>query len=187
MQRRVGFFAADVRDANNELGLARSKPVTSPLAVDDASRRHADNQRHLDDVENQVYQRIVAKLGYLTHDRLDLRYATSCLACAASAPDLGDMQAARRVAGCLWKVPLAWQGSVSCDPRLGVLLCYAGSFITMKTPWVLVLRTGLCLSWTIATLEENSAMRSVLNSRAGLSLMARVDVTCPRFVASLTL
>ena len=41
----------------------------------------------------RLYQRIVAKLNYLAHDQLDLKYATSCLASAVSSPSFGDMEA----------------------------------------------------------------------------------------------
>ena len=34
--------------------------------------------------EKRLYQRIVAKLDYLAHHLLDLKYATSCLASAVS-------------------------------------------------------------------------------------------------------
>ena len=47
--------------------------------------------------EKRLYERIVAKLNYLADDRLDLKYATSCLASAVSSPGLGEMQAAKRV------------------------------------------------------------------------------------------
>ena len=39
-----------------------SIPVTSPVVVDDTSGNPTDNQRLLDDVEKQLYQRTVAKL-----------------------------------------------------------------------------------------------------------------------------
>ena len=69
--------------------------MKSPVAAaDDAPGSHAANQRLLDDVEKQLYQRIVAKLKYFARGLLDLRYATSCLASAAAAPDLGDLEAA---------------------------------------------------------------------------------------------
>ena len=50
------------------------------------------------------------KLNYLAHDRLDLKYATSCLPSAVSSPSLGDMQAAKRVVRFLRKALVAWQG-----------------------------------------------------------------------------
>ena len=87
--------------------------------ADDGSGRHADNHCLLDEAEKQLYQPIVAKLNYLAHDRLDSRHATSCLAGAASAASLGDLQAATRVGRYLRKAPVAWQ----C--RHGVVLCYA--------------------------------------------------------------
>ena len=79
-------FAADVRHAKevvDELALARSKLVTSPVVMDDASGIIADNQRLFDDAEKQLYQRIVAELNYVAH-RSDLRYVASCLVSAAS-------------------------------------------------------------------------------------------------------
>ena len=63
-----------------------------------------------DDDGKRLYQRIVAKLNYLAHDRLDLKHATSCPASAFSSPSLGDMQAAERVGRYLTKAPVAWQG-----------------------------------------------------------------------------
>ena len=64
-----------------------------------------------------------AKLNDLAHDRLDLTYATSCLASAVSSPSLGDMQAAKRVWRYLRKAPVAWQGFPIQDPRPRELLC----------------------------------------------------------------
>ena len=49
----------------------------------------------VDETEKQLYQRAVAKLNSLASDRLDLRCATLCLASAASAPSLGDLQASK--------------------------------------------------------------------------------------------
>ena len=115
-------FAADVRHAKEvieEFEEASSKPLSSPVVVDSASGNHADNQRLQGDVEKQLYQRIVA------NDRLDFRFSISCLASAVSAPTLGVLQAAKGVGRYLRKVPVAWQGFPFCDPRPGVLLCYA--------------------------------------------------------------
>ena len=117
--------AKRAREAIDELGLRKSKPVPSPVVADDASGYHADNRRLLDETEKQLYQRIAAKLNYLAHDWLDLRCATSCLTSAASAPNLGDLQAAKRVGRYLRKVPVAWLKFTFWDPRPGVLLCYA--------------------------------------------------------------
>ena len=55
--------------------------------MDDTSGNQADKRRLLD-VEKQLYQRIVAKLNHSARDCPDFRYATSRLACAASAPNL---------------------------------------------------------------------------------------------------
>ena len=74
-------------------------------------------------MKKRLYQLIVAKLNYLAHDRLDLKYAT-CLASAVSSLFLGDMQAAKRVGRYLRKAPVAWQGFPFHDPRPGELLCY---------------------------------------------------------------
>ena len=43
------------------------------------------------------------------------------------APDFGELQAARRVGRYLRKVSVAWRVCPFCDPRPGVLLCYAGA------------------------------------------------------------
>ena len=115
-------FAADVRHAKEvieEFEEASSKPLSSPVVVDSASGNHANNQRLPGDVDKQLYQRIVA------NDGLDFRFLISCLASAVSAPTLGVLQAAKGVGRYLRKVPVAWQGFPFCDPRPGVLLCYA--------------------------------------------------------------
>ena len=78
----------------------------------------------LDEEGKRLYQRIVAKLNYQAHDRLDLKYATSCLASTVSSPSLGDMQAAKRVGRYLKKAPVAWQGFPFHDPRPEELLCH---------------------------------------------------------------
>ena len=106
-------FAADPRHARevvDELGLSKSKPVTSPVVVDSASRCHDGELRLLD---------IVARLNCLAHDRLDLKCATSCLASAASSPSLGDLRAAKRDGRYLRKAPVAWQGFPFGDPATG--------------------------------------------------------------------
>ena len=85
--------------------------------------------------ERQLYQRIVAKLNYLAHDRLDLKYANACLASAASSRSLGDMQASKRVGRHLRKSPVAWQAFPFRDPRPRVLLCCADAdWASDKTP-----------------------------------------------------
>ena len=108
----------------DELGLSKSKPVSSPATGDGATRCQSDELKPLDEEGKRLYQRIVAKLNYLAHDRLDLKYATSCLANAVSSPSLGDMQAAKRVGRYLRKAPVAWQGFPIHDPRIGELLCF---------------------------------------------------------------
>ena len=87
----------------------------------------SDELKPLDEEGKRLYQRIVAKLNCLAHDRLDLTYATSCLASAVSSPSLEDMQAAKRVGRYLRKAPVAWQGFPFQDPRPGELLCYTGA------------------------------------------------------------
>ena len=106
-------FAANLRHGRevvDEIGLSKSKPVSSPATGDGAARCQGDGLKPLDEEGKSLYQRIVAKLNYLAHDRLDLKYATSCLASAVSSPSLGDMQAAKRVGRYLRKAPVAWQG-----------------------------------------------------------------------------
>ena len=120
-------FAANLRHGRvvvEELGLSKSKPVSSPATEDGATRCQSDELEPLDEEGKRLYQRIVAKLTFLAHDRLDLKYATSCLASAASSPSLGEMQAAKRVGRFLRKALVAWQGFPFHDPRPGELLCY---------------------------------------------------------------
>ena len=99
-------FAANFRhgmEVVDELGLSKSKPVSSPATGDTVSKP-------LDEEEKRLYQRSIAKLNYLAHDWLDLKYATSCLASAVSSPSIGDMRAAKRVGRYLRRAPVAWQG-----------------------------------------------------------------------------
>ena len=99
------------REVVDELGLSKSKPVSSPATVDGATRcQGGDELKSLNEAEKRLYERIVAKLNYLAHDRLDLKCATSCLASAFSSPGLGDMQAAKRVGRYLRKALVACQG-----------------------------------------------------------------------------
>ena len=117
-------FAANLRHARevvDELGLSKSKPVSSPATVDGNAQCQDREFELLGEEEWRLYQRIVAKLNYPAHVRLDLKYATSCLASAVSSPNLRDMQAAQRVGRYLRK---AWQGFPFHDPRPGKLLRY---------------------------------------------------------------
>ena len=132
--------AADVRHAKEvivELGLAQSKNLL-PAVVDDLSGNHADGQRALADVENQLYQHIVAKVDYPAHDRLDWRYATSCLASTSSAPNSEDLRAARLVGRYLRKLPVTGRSSPS---MIRVQLCCPRPFRrterhgSLATPW----------------------------------------------------
>ena len=120
-------FAANLRHGRevvDELGLSKSKPVSSPGSGDSVTRCQDDEFKPVDEEEKRLYQRIVAKLNHLAHDRLELKYATSCLGSAVSSPSIGDMRAAKRVGRYLRKAPVAWQGFPFHDPRLGELLCY---------------------------------------------------------------
>ena len=120
-------FAANlrhVREVVDELGLSKSKPVSSPASGDGVARCQDDESRPLDEEEKRLYQRIIAELNYPAHDRLDLKYAASCLASAASSPRIGDMRAATRVGRYLRNGPVAWQGFPFHDPRPEELLCY---------------------------------------------------------------
>ena len=110
------------REVVDELGLSKSKPVSSPAAGDGVPRCQDDESKPLDEEEKHVYQRTTAKLNYLAHDRLELKYASSCLASAASSPSIGDMRAAKRVGRYLRKAPVAWQGFPFHDPRPEELL-----------------------------------------------------------------
>ena len=119
-------FAANLRHGREvvgELGLSKSKPVSSPAAADGAARCQDDDFKPLNE-EKRLYQRIVAKVNYLAHDRVDLKYATSCLASAASSSSIGDMRAAKRVGRYLRKAPVAWQGFPFHNPWPEELLCY---------------------------------------------------------------
>ena len=120
-------FAANLRHGRevvDELGLSKSKPVSSPATADGAARCQDDEFKPLNEEEKRLYQRIVAKLNYLAHDRLDLKYATSCPASAVSSPSIGDMRAAKRVGRYLREAPVAWQGFPFHNPRPEELLCY---------------------------------------------------------------
>ena len=113
-------FAANLRHGRevvDELGLSTSKPASSPATADGAARCQDDEFKPRDEEEKRLYQRIVAKLNYLAHDRLDLKYATSCLASAVSSPSIGDKRAAKRVGRYLRIAPVAWQGFPFHDPR----------------------------------------------------------------------
>ena len=72
-------FAANLRHGRevvDEVGLSKSKPVSSPASGDGVARCQDDEFKPLDEEEKRMYQRIKAKLNYLAHDRLDLKYAT---------------------------------------------------------------------------------------------------------------
>ena len=65
-------FAANLRHGRevvDELGLSKSKPVSSPATADGAARCQDDEFKPLNEEEKRLYQRIVAKLNYLAHDR----------------------------------------------------------------------------------------------------------------------
>ena len=129
-------FAANLRHGRevvDELGLSKSKPVSSPATVDGAAQCQDDELQSVGEEEKRLHQRIVAKLNYPAHDRLDLKYATSCLASAVSSPSLGDMQAAKRVGRYLRRAPVAWQGFSFHDPRPGELLCCTAGWASDKT------------------------------------------------------
>ena len=114
-------FAANLRHGRevvDELGLTKSRPVSSPATGDGVARCQDDESKPLDEEEKRLHQRIVAKFDYLADDRLDLKYATSCLASAASPPCIGDMRAAKRVGRYLRKAPVAWQVSFFMIPGL---------------------------------------------------------------------
>ena len=69
------------REVVDELGLSKSKPVSSPATGDSVTRCKDDESKPPD--EKRLYQRVIAKLNYLAHDWLGLKYALSCLASAA--------------------------------------------------------------------------------------------------------
>ena len=107
----------------DELGLSKSKPVSSRATGDGVVRFQDDESKPLDEEEKRLYQRIVAKLNCLAHDRVDVKYSTCCLASAASSPSTGDMREAKRVEFSR-KAPVARQDFFLHDPRLEELLCY---------------------------------------------------------------
>ena len=104
-------FAANLRHGRevvDELRLSKSKLVSSPATADSVTRFQDDESKPLDEDEKRLYQRIIAKLNYLAHDRLDLKCANSCLASAVSSPGIGDMRVAKRVGRHLREAPVAW-------------------------------------------------------------------------------
>ena len=109
-------FAANLRHGREVVDELGSKPDTG----DSVTRCKDDESKPLDEEEKQLYQRFIAKLNNLAHDRLDLKYATSCLVSAS----IGDMRAAKRVGRYLRKAPVAWQGFPFYDPRPEELVCY---------------------------------------------------------------
>ena len=52
------------REVIDELGLSKSKPVSSPATADGAARCQDDEFKPLDEEEKRLCQRIVAKLNY---------------------------------------------------------------------------------------------------------------------------
>ena len=112
------------REVVDDLGLSKSKPVSSPATADGAARCQDDEFKPLNEQEKRLYQRLVAKLNYLAHDRLDLNCATSCLASAVSSPSIGDTRVAKRVGRYLRKAPVAWQGFPFHDLPFEELLCF---------------------------------------------------------------
>ena len=102
--------------------------VSSPATGDSVTRCKGDESKPLDEEEKRLYQRVKAKLSYLAHDRLDLKYATSCLASAVSSSSIGDTRAAKQVGRYLRKAPVAWQGFPLYDPRPEDLLCYTDAY-----------------------------------------------------------
>ena len=112
------------RDVVDELGLRKAKPVSSPATEDSVTRCKDDESKSLDEEGKRLYQRIVAKLNHLAHDRLDLKNATSCLPRPVSSPSNGDMRAAKRVGRYLRKAPVVWQGFLFYDPQPEELLSH---------------------------------------------------------------
>ena len=80
-------FAANLRhdrEVVDELGLSQAKRVSSPATEVSVTRCKDDDSKSLDEEEKRLYQRIIAKLNYLAHDRLHLKYCnflsdTCCL------------------------------------------------------------------------------------------------------------
>ena len=91
-------FAANLRHGRevvDELGLSKSKPVSYPATGNSVTRCQDDKSKPLNEGDKRLYQRVVAKFNYLAHDRLDLKYATSCLASAVSSHGIRDMRVAK--------------------------------------------------------------------------------------------
>ena len=143
-------FAANLRHGRevvHELGFGRPKPASSPATVDGVTRCQGDELEPLDGEGKRLYQRIVAKLNFLAHDRLDLKYATSCLACAVSSPSFADVQAAKRVGRYLRKAFVAWQGFLFHDSRPGELSCATWMPTGLRTRLLEGRRAGRRDSW----------------------------------------
>ena len=64
-----------------EMGLSKSKPVSSPVTVDGAARCQDDEFKSLDEEEKRLYQRIVAKLNSLAHAGPEVCNFMSCKCC----------------------------------------------------------------------------------------------------------
>ena len=113
--------------------ICKFKPVSSPGTADGAARCQGDEFKPLNEEEKRLYQRIVAKLNYLAHDRLDLKYATSCPANAVSSSSIEDVRAAKRVGRYLRKALVASQGFPFHDHQPEELLCYTDANWALQT------------------------------------------------------
>ena len=108
------------REVVDELGLSKSKTVSSPATVNGATRCQGDELNPLDEEGKRLYQRS----ALWQSDRLDLIYATSCLASAVSSPRLGDMQAAEASWTILEQGTCCLAGFPLSRPTAIELLCY---------------------------------------------------------------
>ena len=182
VQRRFGRLAADLRPPRGCSmscdGLNRNhlpKPFTSPTVVDNTSANRADSQRFFHDVEKRLYQRIVARLNSLAHDRLDLWYATFVSCSAACAPNLGDLQAARRVGRYLRKIPGHGKGLPSVSPHPGC------SSVTQKLTWRRTTSPGGRQAEVLSRLavESSAASQKQRSQTALLSWLPTVRAAAP--------
>ena len=93
---RQGIFISQrkyVTDLLEETGKLGCKPVTTPI---EPNQKLAEAQEEAT-VDREMYQRLVGKLIYLAHTRLDISYAVSLISQFMHNPKQSHLQAAHRV------------------------------------------------------------------------------------------